>query len=493
MKTLLRILAVLFGLIILGLILMAVLKVCPPAGPWPTPPWCAAGPAAAQPAIQTQPASLPETDQPAPPGEEEPIYLAGEPVILEASQYLDFDLASAQAVWTQLRYPDRYSGLDVISGSALGWSSPTPTSLAFTPQWPGAYRIQLDLTDGDGAQNAVIDLQVRPSQPYFELVGAALDYWNYTDAKAAAAPAIFDHLASQGVELVMLSPTWYMASRSSTEISPCPLEAFDPEACRGVISDQILVDLIEAAHQRGLAVLVKPHLKILSGTSPEWPGYMEIADWGAWFESYGNFVLHYAALAESSGVEQLSLGNELGNTCTAQTAYWRALISQVRVNFSGLLSYHDNTFSYEGSAAQFWDELDYIGVNLWAPASGVFDVPESKDPDVASMVQALEGQLALTLDPTAERFGKPVVITEFGTSNYDGANATFWAYDGPVDNGEQAAFYEAALRAFASRPYITGVIVWAYDWETSTAPERLSMSPLDKPAEGILQAWTQVR
>ncbi len=490
MKNLLKILAVLFAIFLFSVAIMALLNLCPPQGPWPMPPWCSVGditllqpvstssPLAAEPGVETAPEEALQ------------VYRTGQLIILDAEEYLDFEGSNPQISWTQLVYPDLYIGQEVVSGTKLTWEPQSPTSIGFTAEWPGAYLIQIDLTDANGSQQTVVEVMVVSDQALFELAGAALDYWNYSEEKATdAAPAIFNHLKDQGVQLVMFSPSWYMPSRNSTEIAPCPLPEFNANICRGVISDETLVDMIREARDSGLEVLVKPHLKIISGDSPEWPGYMEIADWGAWFKSYGAFVLHYAVLAEVEGVEHFSLGNELGNNCTAQTAHWRTLIQDVREVYSGQLSYHDNTFSYDGSAAEFWDELDYIGVNLWAPGSGAFDIPDNTYADVDTMTRALDSQLARTLDPVAEKYAKPVVVTEFGTSNYDGSNLGFWEYSGPTDNGEQASFYEAGLRVFASRPYIKGVIIWAYDWEISTPPERQTMSPLNKPAEDLLAIW----
>jgi hypothetical protein len=458
------------------------------------PPWCSTKLVSlVDPESTTSPA-FPDQEVEMPSEEAAQTYQTGQMILLDAEQYLDFEQSSAQISWTQLVYPDLYTGQEVVSGTKLDWMPQSPTSISFTVDWPGFYRFQLDVSDANGSQQAVVGLNVRPDQSPFELTGAALDYWNYSETKAAdVAPVIFDHLKELGVQLVMFSPSWYMPSRTSTEISPCPLPEFDPDVCRGVISDKTLLELIGQAHDRGLQVLVKPHLKIINGENPDWPGYMEIIDWSAWFESYSAFVLHYAYLAEEQGVEHLSLGNELGNNCTSQTDHWRILIKDVREVYAGQVSYHDNTFSYEGSAVQFWDELDYIGVNLWAPGSGSFDIPENTYPDVDSMALALDSQLSKTLDPVVEIYQKPVVITEFGTSNYDGSNIGFWEYSGPTDNGEQAAFYEAGLRAFASRPFITGVVIWAYDWEESTPPQRQTMSPLDKPAEELLAIWLKAR
>lgn len=65
------------------------------------------------------------------------------------------------------------------------------------------------------------------------------------------------------------------------------------------------------------------------------------------------------------------------------------------------------------------------------------------------MAQVIDKQLTEYLDPVAAKYNLPVIITEFGTGNYDGTNTGHFNFNDVLDNNEQAEYYEAGLRAFA--------------------------------------------
>ena len=53
------------------------------------------------------------------------------------------------------------------------------------------------------------------------------------------------------------------------------------------------------------------------------------AGWTRWFAAYREFILHYAVLAQETGVEALCIGNELSRT-THRGQAWRQLINDIR-------------------------------------------------------------------------------------------------------------------------------------------------------------------
>merc|ERR1712224_1000029 len=92
-------------------------------------------------------------------------------------------------------------------------------------------------------------------------------------------------------------------------------------------NDEIKV-AIRHAHNLGLKVMLKPHIDLLRNNKPHgafWRGdiggcpadwnssvtpFSEV-EWNKWFQSYEEFIIPYAELAESEGVEMLSLNTEL--------------------------------------------------------------------------------------------------------------------------------------------------------------------------------------
>lgn len=477
----------LLSVLVLSVFLVGSLVACnisPPKIPTPTPPEISQEEPAPQPKSLLQGLiNAPEVVNP------------GTRVVIDASQIEEELGNDITFSWEQLRTPDKYTGAEYISGNQVTLDNAEQAVTAFTPEWPGNYRFKLTVSTNDGKQHEVtVEVLVKPSQPIFEVCGIALDYWHYTDSLAYMAPDFFDRTVADGAKLTMICPTWYMPSHTATTMSPCPLEPFDPNIYRGVISDEKLVEMIREAHDRGLEVVINVHLQVAGPTEPEWAGQIQPTSWDEWFENYTAVVVHYAEIAERENVERLAIGNEVSNSLV-HTAHWRRLIEEVRQVYSGKLSYHgfitsgEPRWAYPSSQAEFWDDLDYIGVNFWSPATGAYGIAESTYPTVDEMAQVLDKQLAETLDPLAAKYNLPVIITEFGTTSYDGTNISHYRDTGILDNGEQAEFYEAGFRVFASRPYIKGVIIWAFTWEPHLTPQCRTMSPALKPAENVIKVW----
>ncbi len=433
-------LIVLIIILFSSLFFMALFRICPPNGPWLMPPWC---------------------------------------MVKDVSVIVNQSITLPQGDWVQLFMPDKYAGSEYVSGNNVELINNT-----FTPVWPGVYKFK----SGD----QVIRVIVSPKQSFI-IRGVSFGYWHYTKDKARYVPEVLDRLRSEGVNLVMFAPTWYMPNYSSNNMVMCPLEVIDYDKCRGVINDDTLVWMIREAHKRGLAVSIKPHLKVFDENGmPGWPGNSTPTNWSEWFNNWGGVVLHYAELAEQEGVEHLAVGSETAVSLN-HTSEWVELISKVRSVYHGNLTYHgfivSNNSSFEWAypslKAEFWDKLDYIGVNYWARATN------KRHPSVDEMEEGINWWLNNTVIPLAHKYGKPVVITEFGTTSYDGSNIDFYNSNGVLDNGEQAEFYEAGFRAFSSHPEIIGVIVWAVTWEPATYnnPFYITMNPLSKPAEEVIKAW----
>ncbi len=104
---------------------------------------------------------------------------------------------------------------------------------------------------------------------------------------------------STGTGIVALTPTSYMQSAASDEVFA------DPEKTP---TDASLVAAADRARALGLDVAIKPHVDVQDGT---FRGEISPADRGAWFESYGEFVDHYAELAARVDADAFVIGTEL--------------------------------------------------------------------------------------------------------------------------------------------------------------------------------------
>jgi len=249
-------------------------------------------------------------------------------------------------------------------------------------------------------------------------------------------------------------------------------------------ADDSLVGIIDYAHQLGLKVMLKPHVDLLNDPN-HWRGQIGAnfsqADWQMWFSSYRQFILHYAQLARQCQVEQFCVGCELDDT-VRRLSDWRAIIQEIRQVYNGRLVYADDQLESNPEAVQFWDELDYIGLDLYPTLT------TSLSPSVSELCQGWE-KLLLKIKLLSARWGKKVIITEIGYRSVRGAaqNPWDWQKSGPVDLVVQRKCYEAALRMVAGRSYLAGMFWWQWFPDLSIGgPGDTSYTPYGKPAEKVL-------
>lgn len=273
---------------------------------------------------------------------------------------------------------------------------------------------------------------------------------------------------------VALAPTGYQDHAADAR-GPC----HDPQRTPGF--DE-LRRLIAQAHERGLKVLLKPHVDCLDGA---WRGGigrgMPAGARETWFRAYRVWLLGYVRLAAETGVEAFCVGTELA-AVSWRLAEWRATIAAVRAEYGGTLTYAANWSGEEHVA--FWDALDWIGVDAYYPVGGGPEPPSVEDlrRGWAPALRALDG--------LARRWRRPVVLTEVGYRSAAGAWREPWTWgDGaPPDPDVQGRLYEAAALALRDLPWLEGVFVWAWDVRPSGGPGDAGFTPRGKPAERVLRA-----
>jgi len=234
------------------------------------------------------------------------------------------------------------------------------------------------------------------------------------------------------------------------------------------------------AHERRIRVLLKPHIWTHGG----WSGTIAMkseADWATWFKDYREFILHYADLAERCGAEALAVGTELGGT-TRHGREWRSIIAEVRRHYHGPLVYCAN-WAEDLEGVQFWDALDWIGVQAYYPLS------PRREPTTTELVQGWREPLG-DLEIAARVWGKPVVMTEVGYHSLDTAASRPWEWnlDGKLSLDTQARCYEALFLALEDHPDVRGVFIWKWhpDYARAGGAEDTEYSPQRKPAESVL-------
>jgi len=224
---------------------------------------------------------------------------------------------------------------------------------------------------------------------------------------------------------------------------------------------------IRSAHARGLDVMLKPHL---NSDDHSWSGLLAPSDPEAFFASYEKHLLVLAELAEETGVRLFSLGNELGNLFgPAWTGHWEGIIEAVREVYSGELTIAAQYWQLD--QIEFWDSLDYIGINGYIPMSdsAVPSVEEIRD--AWTSADAPYGQtLGMSvIDYTrqlAERWDRPAIFTEIGFRAIEGgaSNPGQWDRAGAVSEEAQANMLQGFLEAWAGQgDWFRGTFLWGWN------------------------------
>jgi hypothetical protein len=256
----------------------------------------------------------------------------------------------------------------------------------------------------------------------------------------------------------------------------------NPIAVPGITAaDQDLATAMQQARAQGLRTTLTIKL-FLANPYNEWRGYYTPSSPPAFFASYGRQVEHYATLAQQQGASILFIGSEL-DQAQKYSDGWRAMAALARRHFKGLVSYEANhpTLS-RGNQVAFWDALDLIGVSAYFPLSA------AERPTRAQLKagwRSYGGRDAFAiLETTADRYRKQIVFGEAGYSATTYVGREPWSmkkYDFAPDL--QAAAYQALLETFENQPWWAGVLWWVWD------RARVDDSPIDKPAERLLQQW----
>jgi len=252
-------------------------------------------------------------------------------------------------------------------------------------------------------------------------------------------------------------------------------------------TDEGLAVTTKLARDRGIRTLLKPHIWVSGGG---WRGEIRMADaaqWTEWFASYRRLILHYARFAQEHGIEALCIGTELRSTVDGHQDQWRRIIGEVRAVYDGKLTYAANWYA-EFEEIEFWDELDYIGIQAYFPLS------EEKAPSLDDLLAGWRGPLR-QIEKVRKKFDKPVLFTEVGYRSIAGAASKPWEWPRrgeavDADRELQARCYEAFFRTFWERPWVAGVYWWKwFPTEHFTGGPAEGFTPQNKPAQDVMAGW----
>lgn len=280
-------------------------------------------------------------------------------------------------------------------------------------------------------------------------------------------------LHAMGVNAIAVVPYGWMRAPDDPRVNYTSTDETDAE----------LAHVVRVAHRLGMRVMLKPHVWVGGGTFTGNIRFDDPERRASWLASYRRMALHYARVAELEGFDLFCIGNELGGLTTHEHE-WREIIAAVRRVFRGPLTYAAN-WGEEFETLRFWDALDFIGLNNYYPLA--------EEPDEGSKaLMARAHALAEKIARLQQRWQRPILFTEVGYPSVRGGTVRTWARTRTqsVSVDEQAAGYEATLRAFSGQPWLSGMFWW--NWPShgrGGGSQDISYTPRGKPAAEILRSW----
>lgn len=240
---------------------------------------------------------------------------------------------------------------------------------------------------------------------------------------------------------------------------------------------------VQMAHAHGLKVMLKPHMWIGHGT---FTGHYELTteeDWRTFEKGYGEYLLDFARIADSTHVELYCIGTEMQTFVKKRPQFWFQIIRDIKKIYKGPLTYAENWDSYQ--EVPFWKELDYVGVDAYFPLS------EAQSPGVPEIKKGWQNHIK-SMGNFAKKVQKPILFTEFGYTSSDYATRRPWESDrqSPDNEALQARAYEALFEEAWANEWMAGGFAWKWFPDLKgKSRARDPFSPQNKPAQALISRY----
>jgi hypothetical protein len=312
-----------------------------------------------------------------------------------------------------------------------------------------------------------------------------------------------NQIVATGANTVTIIPNFFQTDKNSNSTG---LNEGDPKNPWDQESDSFeqVKQSILAAKERGLKVVIKPHLET---NNRVWRAELDPTDPKAWFASYKAMMVEYAKAAQAGGAEMFCVGTEMDSIidptkfCSDGKSYtqkWEEIIAAVRAVYSGKVTYAATYWTVKD--VKFWDKVDYIGVDAYLPLTPKHAEGDTSpyNPTVDEMVNAWTkphfnswvrdtlhgGKSAVDYYKSlSEQYGKKVIFTEVGYRSLDGTTTDPGKFGGSQDAQpdfqEQVDAYTALFRVMENYggQWLAGSFLWSYysfetQWRKEVYPGR---------------------
>jgi len=338
----------------------------------------------------------------------------------------------------------------------------------------------------------------------FNLQGFNITAWNKSGfSNYSLDTTALQYIKSEGSNLVTIDYAVNFNNNGSI-IDPNSLLSMTPKV-------QDLAYVIDAAHQLGLQVILKPHVTLATSAANVNDGNTSTNTFLAsnFFPAWNGYLNSLGSLAQAHGVEGIAIGTEFNIYDSTNRTQWLDIISSLRNIYSGQLTY-DALFSvftdYDSTAKVcFWDKLDYISCSLYVPLSSNDAAPQSQL--IGAFLNNQYGSIGNVIKYLADisaKYGKQIMALEGGYQSVAGAldlanlntlpNTSQTISNSAQVNGLNAYLY--ALEAYGSN-WLKGVSLWQVTPEMMT-PQNLAsiwntneFSSYQKPSAQIIADYFQ--
>lgn len=241
---------------------------------------------------------------------------------------------------------------------------------------------------------------------------------------------------------------------------------------------------IRSSKELGFSVAVKPQIWIMNGVFTGRWEFDNEAEWCVLEETYRNYILTFAQIAQNESVDLFIIGTELDAFASARPAFWKTLIKEVRNIYSGPLTYASNWDSYH--EIPFWSELDYFGVDAYFPIS-------MKNQPLLEDVEHSWNEIMRDLEKFIEPLSIPILFTEYGYRSATGALTKPWDSEDSrtYDPISQSLGLQGLYNSVWHRPTFAGGFLWKW----FDRPERAGgegntgYTPQNKPSIEIIRTY----